>query len=476
MICFGGLLMKKRDIILFTAIFCLLSVIVGSTYAYWQWRSADDKTLVFNTSRAIKDYIIYDEGDSHFVGDFQPSDNYCGGMSNTLSFSLNTANMSSQELERLGNGMLVDTIKMDVNFIGSNTSASSAVYWVVTSGESTSCTGNLNNALNYGTFNGVRSGDVITLLSNEEITTSTKTFTVWIWIDSAGSNLSSLSGETIDVNVWSQIDMLDASLNTPNNPDSPDVRAAGLYGADGSFTPWDDLVADGTVTVEDNVVSTQYYFSSGFDFNPSSDALVGVLILPDDGSVTAIGENGFSNCELLTGVVIPANVTSIGNSAFSANYALSSVLFSKNSKLSSIGNSAFYQTALTEIEIPNSVTSLGYGAFSNTNLTSIVIPDTITNYGHGVFSGCPNLTSVTFRAAIDIQFNTGFSSVTELTLGNKVYGISAGDLAGFSNPNLTFITYEGTMDEWNVVIGASSGWYAGTSMREVRCSDGTLTY
>ena len=189
--------MKKKDIILFASIFCVLSLIVGSTYAYWGLRSSTNKSVVFNTSHGIEDYITYDEGDSHFVGDFQPSTNYCGGMSNTISFSKSTD---------VANETLMATIKMDVNYIGSDTKSSNDVYWVITSGDSSSCTGNLSSALHYGTFNGVSTGSVITL-EEAEITTSTQTFTIWVWINSAGTNLSSLSGETIDLNIWTQIDM-----------------------------------------------------------------------------------------------------------------------------------------------------------------------------------------------------------------------------------------------------------------------------
>lgn len=186
--------MCKKDIILFISIFCVLALISGSTFAYWGWQSDTNKSVVFNTSHGIEDYVTYDAGEARFVGNFQPSSSHCGGKSNTLSFSKSS---------EVASETLMATIKMDINSIQSNISASQYVKWTITSGTSASC----GTALASGTFYGKSNGNVVTLLADQEITTSTKTFTVWLWIDSAGTNLSSLSGETLDVNIWTQIDM-----------------------------------------------------------------------------------------------------------------------------------------------------------------------------------------------------------------------------------------------------------------------------
>lgn len=212
--------MKKiKDIVLFVSIFLVLSLVAGGTYAYFGWRSATNKSVVFNTTKELQEYVVYNEGDSHFIGDFQPVANFCDSTSNTLSIKLNTERMSQQELLQMNKGLLVFSIKMDVNYIGQNTAASPNVHWVVTSGNKDACPRNLSYALAHGTFQGVSSGDTITVLENDvdgnttTITDIEKEYTVWVWIDSSGSN-SALSGETIDVNIWSQIDMLDPSLKT----------------------------------------------------------------------------------------------------------------------------------------------------------------------------------------------------------------------------------------------------------------------
>lgn len=190
--------MGKKDLILFISIFCVLALISGSTFAYWGWQSDTNKTVVFNTmiSTDIEKYIIYDAGEARFVGNFQPSSSHCGGKSNTLSFS-RTSDLPSDTFTA--------TIKMDINSIQSAISNSQYVKWAVTSGASSSCG---SSTLASGNFYGKSNGNVITLLADQEITTSKKTFTVWLWIDSAGgSSNNSLSGATIDVNIWTQIDM-----------------------------------------------------------------------------------------------------------------------------------------------------------------------------------------------------------------------------------------------------------------------------
>lgn len=366
--------MKRRDIILFTAIFCVLSLIVGSTYAYWQWRSTNEKFLVFNTSRAIKDYIIYDEGDSHFVGDFQPTSNYCGGMSNTLSFSLNAANMSSQELEQLGQGILVDTIKMDVNFIGSNISSSDDVGWVLVKGDSTNCIVG-SNIVNEGSFKGVSNGDVITLLSNQPIIEDIQTFTVWIWISNSGNDLVSLSGDTLDVNVWSQIDMLDASLNVS--------KAAGLYDVDGNYTSWDDLVANGDIVV------------SGTEIVSANTSLSGDLVIPR--VITEISTNAFYQCSGLTDVVIPKSVKTINAGAFTGC------------------------SGLTNLVVPEGVTKIETAAFQNcSNLTTISLPATLISIGVTAFDGTA-LSDIYYGGTSDMWSAIAISSGNEYLTGATIH-------------------------------------------------------
>lgn len=84
-----------------------------------------------------------------------------------------------------------------------------------------------------------------------------------------------------------------------------------------------------------------------------------------------------------------------------------------------IYDSSFYNSAITSIVIPNSVTSIGKAAFSNCwSLMSVVISDGVANIGGGAFSGCSaliklvipdsitNIGPYAFDYCYELEFNT----------------------------------------------------------------------
>ena len=97
-------------------------------------------------------------------------------------------------------------------------------------------------------------------------------------------------------------------------------------------------------------------------------------IIPNDGSVTAIGRFAFEGCYGLTNLIIPSSVTYLGYAAFGECYNLTSITFEENSQLQCITDDSFSNcNGLTSITIPSSVIFVGQDAFVGCNKLSNVV-------------------------------------------------------------------------------------------------------
>ena len=69
--------------------------------------------------------------------------------------------------------------------------------------------------------------------------------------------------------------------------------------------------------------------------------------------------------------------------------------------VSAIGNRAFYESMISEISIPNSVTFIDIAAFmACKNLESVILPDNLTFIGHSAFSECSLLSSISIPNSV----------------------------------------------------------------------------
>ncbi len=106
------------------------------------------------------------------------------------------------------------------------------------------------------------------------------------------------------------------------------------------------------------------------------------------GRLIAIAPNGLSSYSL------PESVKAIGNMVFEYNTNLKSVKI--NSGVTEIGERAFNQSKITELELPASVTSIGrmavYGCSSMTSLTCAVPDPRAITLGDEAFRHCSNAT------------------------------------------------------------------------------------
>ena len=146
-------------------------------------------------------------------------------------------------------------------------------------------------------------------------------------------------------------------------------------------------------------------------------------VIPDDGSVTSIGDYAFYECDGLKSITIPDSVTSIGDYAFYRCYGLTSVTIGNG--VTSIGDYAFYGCGyLRSVTIPDGVTNIGVRAFYNCNdLTSITISDSVTSIGAEAFHDCIDLTDVYYQGDLSgwLEIEFGGYSANPMRYADNLY-------------------------------------------------------
>ena len=167
--------------------------------------------------------------------------------------------------------------------------------------------------------------------------------------------------------------------------------------------------------------------TSGVNFK-EKDNLV-KIILPEN--LTSIGNSAFYSCDALTSITIGNSVNSIGYSAFFRCDALTEIHISDIAKWCDIdfkGSSSnpfnnnqkvcLYVNGnkITDLVIPEGVNSIKDYAFEDySSLTSITIPNSVTSIGNWAFSSCDALTSITIGNSVTSIGNHAFYWCNALT-------------------------------------------------------------
>ena len=160
-------------------------------------------------------------------------------------------------------------------------------------------------------------------------------------------------------------------------------------------------------------------------------------------SVTSIGDDAFNACYALESVTIPNSVTSIGNDAFNACYALESIAIPNSVK--EIGYRTFRNcTSLSNVSGFGGIESVGSNVFYNT-----VIYNDGSNWEDGVLyvCGCLIATDASFssetysvKSGTKVIASSAFQyrrSIVEVTLPDGLRTV--GDYAFYNCPSLSAI-------------------------------------
>ena len=170
--------------------------------------------------------------------------------------------------------------------------------------------------------------------------------------------------------------------------------------------------------------------------------LVTDLVIPN--GVTSIGAHAFYNCKCLTSVTIPSSFSYSGSSAFNGCSSLEAVYISdiaawcgieftnaESNPVYLAKNLYLNDELVTDLVIPEGITTLRLCAFVGcTCITTVSFPNTLTTISERAFYGCTGLTELTFPDSLyDIGIGAFYNctNVKRITVPDsvKVFGTSS---------------------------------------------------
>lgn len=298
------------------------------------------------------------------------------------------------------------------------------------------------------------------------------------------------------------------------DPGSDDESAVRNFIVRLDLTNWDwGTITGATFTITVTAPSRDFTFDATTGtikkYN-GNDAVVNIPSEINGTPVTTIGNAAFRDSSV-TSVTIPASVTEIGSNAFagctnltSVNYegdwsnltiqsgnpavqdAANAQLFDfaftpdntavivirykgtaadvtipsryKGKPVTMIDHAAFYNSAVTSVTIPDSVTSIPDSAFGFcSQLTNISIPNSVTYIGFSAFNSCTSLKSITLPSSLSTIQSEAFYNCGNLkTIRIPVSVTSIGNYAFDVCPSLMTVTYPGSKTQWDAITKGSN--------------------
>ena len=150
-------------------------------------------------------------------------------------------------------------------------------------------------------------------------------------------------------------------------------------------------------------------------------------------AVKKIGDSAFSQTDVIS-VLLPDPVTEIGNLAFCDCDALT---YLDLSSVISIGNEAFQSCyLLARVDLGEQLQTVGDYAFrSDGSLSELELPTSVTSIGYNAFDGCTSLVQVENGVSYVGAWAVGFdNSVTTLSIRNGTVGLAYGACENANKP------------------------------------------
>ena len=202
-----------------------------------------------------------------------------------------------------------------------------------------------------------------------------------------------------------------------------------------------------------------YYAKHIYDTNGQE---ITDLVIPED--ITSIGDNAFYRCEGLKSVTFHDKLTYLGANAFNRCKGLTNVVIPASIK--TINEGAFeYCSNLATVTIPEGVETIGFLAFSHSGLKTLTLPSTIRDMSQsfvsceqletlmltdgiteldGSFYYCHALKEVRIPGSIKVLSYQDFNNCNSLE--TAIFDEGVEEIAGFtSNPKLANITIPSTV-------------------------------
>ena len=206
------------------------------------------------------------------------------------------------------------------------------------------------------------------------------------------------------------------------------------------------------LTISGNGPMDDYISNTSTPWKKYTDNILGITVA--DG-ITRIGNNAFAKCGLALTFNIADSVTEIGDNAFERCLFLKTMPQPKN--LTSIGKEAFSYTAITEINLPSTVTSLGSGAFKYcTKATKATISANITTIPSRAFEACAALSEISIPEGItdiDMMAFQNCMGLTKVTLPVSLKKISTD--AFIADQAIKDVYYDESPAKWADILISS---------------------